>query len=178
MIPNLPTDSLYKFLALSSIIAILAGFYFMNHHTTELVDKRLDLTYEVEKLELKIARFLERHEEVKGVRDFSLEEKEQLEKTRKYLESKELTPDEFIGQLNVILDQTLKYDLDLARINLLSAKQNQLERVFNLVKWVNIAWVSFWSGMCFWSFRLWYHRIQKPLDQAMERGDFFSPPNS
>lgn len=53
-IPSLPTDNLYKFLALSGLLILAISLFYPQHKKTELLLKRNDISVEERKLQHKI----------------------------------------------------------------------------------------------------------------------------
>lgn len=167
MLPNLPTDNLYKFISLSGVFVFCFGLYFTNI-------KIDDLNERIYKEDLKIAEWTVNADWLK--REIDEIERIQLNSIAnqkgefEYSESKlhlMVSDAEFKIRWADIKDKSQKQQLELARIqegrkytNKLVSKVNRYSKAGNWIMIVSILISAF-------GFFLWYVRVQKPLDAVV-----------
>ena len=167
IIPNLPTDNLYKFIALSGVLITILTIYTLQTRTDSIFEKLYVIELENSKLEVTIE-----HNEVKIRRlneiiDNSIKEKNgnihvvngKLLIRYSTEEVKELISDVENYKFQIKLG-IAKSKADIKQIETLN---NQLEKSFN---W-SIFIILIGTVLSVFGFRMWYIKVQKPLDNQI-----------
>jgi hypothetical protein len=162
---NLPTDNLYKFLAISGLIITLFSFYYPFQKLHELQFLMIEIPSEAELLEFQ-------NQYLRGRVNY-LEERHKKE--------------EDLSKKQAIYDDSYKSEIELKKI-LVNIESNKKKLSVLLIehqiyKGVSIIGVIFGVLLMVFGFRWWYQKIQKPLDyqsaqtfiQAKEK-DLIIPP--
>jgi hypothetical protein len=141
-IPNLPTDSLYKFIALSGLFILLLSVIYPLYRENELGQRLLTFEGEVEILNVDISFQLELAKNTKS-HSFSLDD-----------------PD--IPQILRFKEATAKLETQRKQITFLSSEIDRYKRF----RWIGIClgMVMILSG-----FTLWYYRVQRFQDLLLYR---------
>lgn len=198
-IPNIPTDNLYKFMALSGVIIVL---FFISVFILRLAQINENLSKEnIEIEELIFERLLLQEKdsvlmiEIKDLRDaydkYKFNSKDtiivldDLIKSLKDPEHREYLKFFYTYQSEIIPEQKLLNDLNqriklreenrnLLRIkgNLITIKNSQIKSdIKSLRRFIWLMAIGCFSGYYLASrgFRLWYNRVQKYLDKKLEK---------
>lgn len=141
-IPNLPTDNLYKFMALSGLLILILSIAYPTYRTLELEQQRQMIRGEIKILE----------------GDVDLLLKIALANTK--VRHKTTDPD-FL--------QAVQHKNTLARIEARGMQLDLLESQIKQYKW--LYWVGFFIGLLLtvWGFLLWYLRVQRFQDMLLKR---------
>jgi hypothetical protein len=138
--PSLPTDNLYKFLALSGLALILVSFVFPGNLINDLELKSVDAQTQINLLAFE-SSILERDVEAAGKKDsLPPDELVKLDERRQRLKAKLIETEGQKNRLAVLV--------------------RQVRLTFNLFR------IGGFAGLAMSSvgFLLWYRRVQKPAD--------------
>ena len=187
-IPNLPTDNLYKFIALSGVTIILVSILFYSSEIIELYDSTKTIESEIEILELDIEFF---DEDVKAFEsdvmlidssvshnyDFQLDKVMKDKNLRDYFEflfqyedrifPEKIKPDLIKSEMNRIddLHREIRKKIKLVEIKnkMVNSKNNTLIITAVLPLFlIIIGW-----AMARYGFKQWYKMIQGPIDEKI-----------
>ncbi len=171
--PNLPTDNLYKFLALSGVVVVLVSIFYPISRLGELRQKAIELAAEIKILDLESKRLTVNHSQLE--REVAAFEK-QLSAAEK---EKRPTPGD-IDSIEKIHNQlrtralkleTSNDDLQVKLVKV-SAKNDQLVQLVRYVEYfVNVMYGGIVIGVLLaWvGFGLWYVRVQRPQDLLLKQ---------
>lgn len=171
-IPNLPTDNLYKFCAISGLVIILFSIIFTVVYVTELQEEsillealaqetQVDLNY-LEQANLRVENKLKHFEKFSSGNNFEFPYKHTDEKISETEEFKELK--QLITKLE-INSKELKYkSIELKKNLKLSSK-----KIFNLYFIIFIGIILSISGysLAKFGFVRWNNLVQKPNDERI-----------
>jgi len=188
--PEIPTDNLYKFMALSGIAIIIASFFpFYFQHKLHIQSLRIAgdkilLYSEHESLKNKTIRVLEKFDSTKQNVKY-LHEISKLHKSKKTMTMKEF--EKFSNELQkfeaskpeLVIEETVEYIDDfLDKYHQLKAlsiqiatKELELSYINNIIiKGVILFYFCALVGfiLSFTGFSLWYKKLQVPLDMTMK----------
>lgn len=193
-IPTLPTDNLYKFIALSGVLIFLFFYIYADYRMNEIKEEIINIETESGELEFETKLLEERQEELKDeieevndelskhqIKDtFNIKElKHQIQNSnhREYLEfifkyKENLIPEIKLQQQVIEKSHELKKNSQELRL-----KSHRIERKFEIIKEKNdevrkSKWIwiigSFISGLMMVNgFRLWYTKSQIPMDKRL-----------
>jgi hypothetical protein len=141
-IPNLPTDNLYKFMALSGLLILILSISYPTYHTLELEKQRMMISGEIEILKS----------------ETDLLERIVFERTKRQYK---LTDPEFL--------QVVQLKKVLAKIKAQGMQLDLLESQIKRYEW--FCWVGFFIGLLLSvsGFSLWYIRVQRFQDKILKR---------
>ncbi len=143
--PNIPTDNLYKFLAIGGLVV---SFFSIVYPIGKLLE-----------LDFQLADFKAGREEINIERNF-------LNKEIEILEKKESVDS---NEIKVIRDKLLQQELKEADFNA------QAEKIQVSFKWIqNFKWLAIMGSLLGMileviGFSAWYLRVQHPQDQLLEK---------
>ncbi|MBN2383592.1 hypothetical protein JXQ70_12000 [bacterium] len=159
-IPNVPTDNLYKFLALSGTIIVILSLYFPKIKEAEFRDRLIDIKENISILDSKIKDCNSQLEMLKKAVN------------TKNIDSQEIDKDKIIPNIidktielgniiNLIEIDQIKKSFEVTRIEVLS------ERLEEILFWRKVTLcIGFLSA--FFSYIFWYFRVQKIQDQILK----------
>lgn len=164
-IPNIPTDNLYKFIALSGIIIVLLSIYIPKVKIAEVTDKIIDakeskliLVVKVNNLESQVDRFKDK---------FGPSIKENKEN------NKELKVENLYGELDELNDVLFLLKIERIKQKAITERIEVLEnRSVEIFRW---SIITLFNGlvMAFFGFWLWYSKVQK-LHDLILKSEFIS----
>jgi hypothetical protein len=140
--PSLPTDNLYKFIALSGVVLVVAGFYLPWHRAEEIWDRLEQVKAESAVLTVDVQYLLD---EAKKAKSDSASDVPALRKTLQELERRKAVQEVKVGSLErLTLNLWLLYaaSLVLTAVGVVMMKKG---------------------------FKFWYERVQQPMDLALRR---------
>ena len=144
-IPSLPTDNLYKFMALSGLVLLTLSAYYPAQRIAELQLKQVNTSTEIALAKL---------------------EADEIGKELSYLE-KQKSPDQAVFE--TLKKRQLQSQQSVVRIRGLAETQNVLlEQRFRLLVIGSIGLIA-GSALSWYGFRLWYARVQRPMDAAVAK---------
>ena len=178
-IPNLPTDNLYKFTALSGVILIIFSLYYPREKLYETRLKIIDVGYKMKVLEAKrriISKSID--ENSRELKSFNRELNKIFEKIEnrkiKGEDSKTIISD-LKKKRSYHLKKHLKADHKLAELELYGLKILKLQKETEMLNdiYVSRAFISIFINifgiiMAFIGFKLWYTRVQKCIDRTLK----------
>ena len=140
-ISQLPTDNLYKFMAIAGVVLLLFGLSYPLRLATELQRQIVEVQVQVDIAELRTEQIQSRVEELKKADDLTREQVQAVE-----------------ADLYDLQEQAAK-DRGAA------AKSRLLLYHFLLFAIIGLACIVSGSILARIGFKLWYERVQKPSDQ-------------
>jgi exonuclease VII large subunit len=168
MFPSLPTDNLYKFLALSGVVILLFSAYFMKTRVLELEDQVEILKAEKQIGLEKIRSIEECQKNLENIINNSIAEQTgKLKKDKNKLELQ--YSDTEIKQIQRELHETmLEQRIEAIKTTSKAKRLSQLiEQSSELVNWGSLC-VGLGVFLANIGFLLWYKKVQKPLDLRMQ----------
>ena len=172
MFPTLPTDNLYKFLALSGIFLFGIGNYFVlteiSKYKTMINEQNLAIT----ELSIKSRWLLEQTDKLEQLVGNSIAAQNGTdfrEDTSKLL----ITYDnnELKAMRKMIEDKQLEYRLEVARREHSIEIANKLSTQIKIYSLGLLLWNLVSAFTSYWGFQMWYKRVQKPLDLSLSSLD-------
>jgi hypothetical protein len=168
-IPSLPTDNLYKFIALSGLVLMLFSATYPVHQVFELRERKAQTDEEVEVLRIEVTALMEKVARLeKEVDAFDKETKEARETDR----DKDLVKSraaEFRARSAEIRQANLELEMRSAR---LAVKHRLLSDIATNVLIVIVVLGVFGTAglfMASWGFRAWYFRVQRLQDLLLNK---------
>jgi hypothetical protein len=144
-LPSLPTDNLYKFLALSGLVIVLFSFIFPMKRIGEIELKSLEIKTQVEVLKIEI--------------DYLKED------TKTWAEKANLNHEETVLLRKRTKDAAIKVAELGGRTEQIEALRGELRFYWRFIK------VTVWLGavISLVGFYLWYFLVQKPNDLLLRK---------
>jgi len=144
-IPNLPTDNLYKFIALVGVVVLLAASYFPIIKARELRLAKIEIEGQMRLLEI----------EVQHLQDTS----------------KQLGSNETIGDCNreELVGKAYKLKMKNEEIKTNSKKVEVIGIDYELIRKIQVAGMILGFILSAFGFFLWYFRIQKYQDKQLKK---------
>lgn len=167
-IPNIPTDNLYKFQALSGVIIVLLSFYVTIDRINEVRLKILESTEEAKIIGAKTSALSERIETLKNIIENTVHR--QNDKHTKDITKVEITyTNSEIKELFIeVYEKNLMHKIEQVKNESSIEKAKYLheesKRIFKMGVFASI--IGF--VMSITGFRWWYFRVQKPLDKLLK----------
>lgn len=164
MIPNLPTDNLYKFIALSGVFLLCFSMYFVKDKIYTLGERVYEENLKIAELTIKINFFKEDISAFKKLsKNTVLAQQGKLQEDNSKI-SIYINDAEFKELRRTIKSKQLQIQIDSEKIKI-SLKYTQ--HLLNEVESYNNQ-LYFWSItfllMSAYGFQMWYKKVQKPLD--------------
>ncbi|HKI49468.1 MAG TPA: hypothetical protein VKA69_09070 [Desulfobacteria bacterium] len=179
---SLPTDNLYKFIALSGLAIIFLSFIpFKNNYENKI--EKIQLSGDLKILEAEIYSYKNRTSIITEIMKLTQSDIKKLEMQRKKLEfmdaksfSKHVQFEEQMNEFsNHLFDLTIKEHEYLLKIQThsieLETKTNKIESISNRIKiLLLISTIGFIIGtlLSIFGFVLWYMKCQKYLDRSVQ----------
>jgi hypothetical protein len=176
-LPSIPTDNLYKFMALSGILLVIAAFipqhwyYNLQIEYQELDGEANILMLKNEKLILEGKKIVREHEKL--TREGGILFKELAKRTTKELGEMTKEYDKILLETAEKAEKraNISYENKIAAERLLTLKKILVlkRRRINLYMW--IANINFSTGilLTIWGFGLWYFKLQKYQDKIIKK---------
>ena len=144
-IPNLPTDNLYKFIALVGVVVLLAASYFPIIKARELRLAKIEIEGQMRLLEIEV---------------------QHLQDTTKQLGSNET-----IGDCNreELVGKAYKLKMKNEEIKTNSKKVEVIGIDYELIRKIQVAGMILGFILSAFGFFLWYFRIQKYQDKQLKK---------
>ncbi len=155
--PNLPTDSLYKFMAIAGLVFIVSGIYFGLNKSHEFEIKMADVSKDSQIINVKVTNLLEQTEELKEkVVEWEKNRNEKLRET--YItEVKQIRQNR--DQLEILRIE-LNQKLDLVKVTGFELKLARIYMYFGL--FIGCLFVIL-------GFTFWYLKVQFYLDKIIKK---------
>jgi len=162
---NLPTDNLYKFLAISGLVIVMFSIYYPFQKDHELKFLLIDIDSEIKLKELQITYL----ETKSGLL------KQELDKIEKMLNENDQIPDKELHRtkMQTMYDDFYKSVLELHKSNINIIKDTEKSQLLNkeLEVYKIIGIVSLVLGIIvmvggFW---VWYIKVQRPADNQLQQ---------
>ena len=157
-IPNLPTDNLYKFIALSGIVLIILSLVLPNVEVTKLENKQEESSLAVPALQ-------------KQINDLNLSlsilESDTATTSMNKLSKQDLTKlrERIIELANKTYDARAEFDQNKIKSDSVGSSINKLSQELSFYSYLmNMGFVLMITG-----FILWYFRLQKYLDLIVKK---------
>jgi|GEM_PF-6580895 len=179
MIPQPPTDNLYKFLAISGLITIGASSIFYEKYDNDLIERKID----IDRTSRILAAKSESEAAQSEINSLITEGKAEILKTQMNMAlmqpggiSKQDTQDHIDAieaqEQNLRRLHEIKLSLSIEQIeqNADEHKLKLLEKRASHVKLVALISSAFGIFMSFLGFTLWYTRSQKFIDESVRNG--------
>ncbi|MFH1315373.1 MAG: hypothetical protein ABIH67_03175 [Candidatus Uhrbacteria bacterium] len=144
-IPNLPTDNLYKFIALVGVVVLLAASYFPIIKARELRLAMIEIEGKIKSLEI----------EVQYLQDIN----------------KKLEPNESTGDRNKeeLLDKAYKLKMKNEELRTNSKKVEVIGIDYECIRKIQTYGMIFGFILSAFGFFLWYFKIQKYQDKQLKK---------
>ena len=164
--PNLPTDNLYKFMAVTGAVAVLSAIFFMTSMINDTYEKVFDLSKKLSLLEIRTQSSVSEFENFKKAIsklevDDSVMSKHEPSQTHQYAE--------VIKFLDEHMENSIFLESDIAKLKADRERivhySNQIDRY---IIWLSVI-VMIGSALSCLGFWLWYMRVQKSLDALIKR---------
>jgi len=192
-IPKIPTDNLYKFMALSGIAILILSLVPMTH--------RYKLSLEAIRLSGEIEAFNAEAQWLRADVKTTTEERKQLgdelnilnnelqtilnnietlkkqpiTKRQELIREKALKNEELKRKVLKIGEASDKQELTLRKQKLtlieIATKQREHEYIYDMIKMeiiLSIIGIVLGAGLAIWGFELWHERLQVPLDKSLK----------
>ncbi|KXZ36279.1 hypothetical protein A0H77_13355 [Vibrio alginolyticus] len=166
MIPNLPTDNLYKFLALSGVLLFCFGQYFVHSQISDLEEKSNKMQLSSVELEIKLEWLIDEINTLQEIQDNTIAEQkgELKDEPSKMLITYSIQ--EYKALSETLNDKRLESKLETARLK--HSAKYVAKLLDSVTRYNNILWV--WSAvslmLAIYGFTMWYLKVQKPLDKS------------
>jgi len=166
--PSLPTDNLYKFVALSGILIVLSSAYYFLWSINNLNDKAIELE---ENIDIHSAGMVfwkyKRNRLEQGLIDADQRDFEHLDE--KEISSLIIQNKEHGEELDKIMEIRMQMNISMAKINSNGKKLDKLKN--ELTETVGFIISNFLLGisMALWGFSKWY-KMQKLIDDRIING--------
>ncbi|EMK6930140.1 hypothetical protein V9J79_001551 [Vibrio alginolyticus] len=168
MFPNLPTDNLYKFLALSGVLLFCVGNYFVLTEISKYEAMSNEQKLAITELSIKSHWLLEQSDKLEKLVGNSIAaqngtdfEKDTTKLLIRYDDN------EIKAMRKMIEDKQLEYRLEIARREHTIKIAKQLSAQIKKYNYGLIVWNLISVFISLWGFNKWYHRVQKPLDLSL-----------
>jgi hypothetical protein len=166
--PTLPTDNLYKFMAIAGLLLLAGTMYFPTVLQIQLTDQEIQNKETAQILAADVEYTHSKIDEINKIIDNSILEREGkfVAKTNRlnlsYSESE-------IKQLyNEILGLYHQIKINSAKLDASSSRTDELELWIGLARKAQYFFLFSSVVLTFNGFRLWYNRIQKYADKEIE----------
>ncbi|MES1929970.1 hypothetical protein SADO_11969 [Salinisphaera dokdonensis CL-ES53] len=174
MLPNFPTDNLYKFMALSGTVIILFSVYYPIHVGFEALEKEVTLEEEGKVLDARIDQlYRDLESQFPGALARDSEKRKFFDPTfeREAARDRNDAPtsegfDEMTVDVLDQLDQLREADIRLEGKIILV---RELRRHTNRVEWLSWLTLFIGAGLAGLGYTLWYTRVQRPLDNDLQK---------
>lgn len=166
--PKLPTDNLYKFLALAGMVVFILSNYFSLTRIVQVGDRIIDVEEAQLIFKARQESLKSKSERLHKIIDNSLAEKsvhrkEDLEKLEIHYSETEIK--ELVNQVYEIID---KQGIESAKLQMSLLKVVDLKKLSDKIRNINIIFSAIGGLMIYNGFSLWYRRVQKPLDELLQ----------
>ena len=167
-IPSIPTDNLYKFLALSGTVIVLLSIYMAETKINEVEDAILDESEMIKILAVKYAALEKRTDEIKSIIENSILRQKGLYKKdlgKLELEYSSLELKELLKELE---ETHLLLQIDKAKIESKNLIIKKLHERSITISRRGIMIIALGLIMTNIGFIFWYIKVQKPLDMVLQ----------
>ncbi len=160
MIPNLPTDNLYKFMSLSGIVIIIFSIYFCEIKVREVSQNNIEFLKKQDNLNNKIARFNDKLGTISVL--FETYQKDNIQKkdTSIFLSNLETR----ISSLSNLRDGI---NTDYISQKAYHQRLNLLQEESKIITYFSYLFIALGFVLTSTGFLLWYKKVQKPLDKIL-----------
>ena len=169
MFPNIPTDNLYKFIALSGLLIVLAALYYYATQVTELQDRVNDSTLLMDELSVKLEHWKSKVDLAKRITEASIS----MRQGKKVIGDNKLLLTYTNEETKQLMEDIDEYELE---VSLLKARYEFSARVSDnlidhiaFVKWTSLSCILFGVWLMFHGFAMWYFKVQKLQDQILAK---------
>jgi len=179
-IPNLPTDNLYKFIALTGVLLLFISIFYPEYQRIRIREeitlyngeiKKLNIESDKSKRKLKdIKEQVEKLDTISKIKSNSIVNDSVITRTRVLQGPKELV--DLSLQIDKLVEEYLSIERDLSiqrvevntKLNLINDKEADLEDINELVNYLG----GFSIVLSFLGFILWYEKTQKYQDRVLK----------
>lgn len=167
MIPNLPTDNLYKFIALSGVFLVCFSLYFIESRYSKLSERVYQETMTIAVLKVRVSTIIENGEDLLKVIKNQQADKQKFPKNRD--KAAIIYSEEEIKSMR---DKWSKSQFDLSVDNAKIFVANDYSR--KLVSHLTFIWIIcavlglVGIFMAHIGFTNWYYKVQRPVDKLNE----------
>ncbi|MCG8016839.1 MAG: hypothetical protein JAY97_11535 [Candidatus Thiodiazotropha sp. 'RUGA'] len=170
MIPNLPTDNLYKFIALSGLIVMLFSIYILETKTSDLEDKVYATEIEQAQLTIEIKALQKKTVELNEIVNNTINEHNECSSQAIDQMVVRYSDAEIKKMINDTEDATLQINLKVAEKKITLKRQTQLINQLRDLLFLGRIYIWFGFLVSIFGFTLWYYRVQRPLDTKLRMG--------
>jgi hypothetical protein len=148
-LPNVPTDNLYKFIALSGVLIILSSSYLS-------IQFIFDSSQKIRELNMDISIYYSKAE-------FIVEDIEDLRDSNPKWDNEE------ISELNYLIKEQRKLLLEKIEVEEKKKELNRLDETTSIVikYWLLVLFISI--AMMIYGFSKWYTKVQRFLDKKLKK---------
>ena len=170
-IPNLPTDNLYKFIALTGAIIVVLSYYIPTTNGYETIDKMFKVYEDLGVIVIKQKHHKFELDQTEKEIDFINNELKEIRKIKGFTKTTRYNEiQENVKKLqNKIIKNTHILEIEVEKG---VQKNNTIENLKERAR--HIIYLSMFTGfigtiMACYGFVLWYFRVQKPLDSILQK---------
>lgn len=168
--PKLPTDNLYKFLALAGIAIFILSNYFSLTRIVEVGGRIIDVEEARLIVKARQESLKSKSERLHKIIDNSIAEqsghnrREDLGKLDIHYSETEIK--ELVNQVYNLIDEQ---DMASAKLQTSLMRLVNLKNLSDKIRNMDIIFSAIGGLMIYNGFSLWYRRVQKPLDELLQR---------
>lgn len=169
MLPNLPTDNLYKFIALSGLALFIFNIYYSNEQITRINDRIYQEKLKVAEWSLNVDFLEEESNEIERIIDSYLNGKENKNDVILDKVIINITKDELIERVNLLNSkrQQAKIESKKIMISLDYTKKLVIKAERQTKRLIILSFVSFFNIIL--GFSMWYMKLQRPMDNRIKQ---------
>jgi|GEM_PF-4776395 len=168
-LPTLPTDNLYKFLALSGTIIFILSFYFPADYADKLNDKNEAINLKMATLEVDVDYKSKKVRKLKEIIDNTIKYKGGKQR----LDANKMAIYYSQSEIKKIMDEndelSRTIETQISEIKEYSKNRHRVEGKLELNRIIVMVGSLVGSFMAFTGYGLWYYRIQRYQDIAASK---------